>query len=120
MPANLSKSEISTELARPSQEEIDKITEDTRKALEKIVQAKITAAQPTQVAQKRAPIQYIRYTPSQQGEQFNSGAKQRLIHMTEMQKDPMEPPKFSVNKKIPRGPPSPPVPILHSPTRKVR
>ena len=26
---------------------------------------------------------------------------------------------FRVNKKIPRGPPSPPAPILHSPTRKV-
>jgi hypothetical protein len=24
-----------------------------------------------------------------------------------------------INKKIPRGPPSPPAPILHSPTRKV-
>lgn len=26
---------------------------------------------------------------------------------------------FRINKKIPRGPPSPPAPILHSPTRKV-
>ena len=39
--------------------------------------------------------------------------------MVEMQTDPMEPPMFNVNKKIPRGPPSPPVPVLHSPPRKV-
>lgn len=35
-----------------------------------------------------------RYTPSQQGVAFNSGAKQRIIRMVEAQKDPMEPPKF--------------------------
>uniref|UniRef100_A0AAR2KT75 SNW domain-containing protein 1 n=1 Tax=Pygocentrus nattereri TaxID=42514 RepID=A0AAR2KT75_PYGNA len=34
------------------------------------------------------------YTPSQQGVAFNSGAKQRVIRMVEMQKDPMEPPRF--------------------------
>ncbi|CAF0886361.1 unnamed protein product [Adineta steineri] len=39
--------------------------------------------------------------------------------MVEVQKDPMEPPRFKINKKLPRGPPSPPAPILHSPTRKV-
>ena len=40
--------------------------------------------------------------------------------MVETQKDPMEPPKFKTNKKIPRGPPSPPAPVMHSPNRKVR
>ena len=39
------------------------------------------------------PFAY-RYTPSQQGVAFNSGAKQRVIRMVEMQKDPMEPPRF--------------------------
>uniref|UniRef100_A0A8C9YAS5 SNW domain-containing protein 1 n=1 Tax=Sander lucioperca TaxID=283035 RepID=A0A8C9YAS5_SANLU len=59
------------------------------------------------------------YTPSQQGVAFNSGAKQRVIRMVEMQKDPMEPPRFKINKKIPRGPPSPPAPVMHSPSRKM-
>lgn len=27
--------------------------------------------------------------------------------------------RFKINQKIPRGPPSPPAPVLHSPTRKV-
>jgi SNW domain-containing protein 1 len=61
----------------------------------------------------------FRYTPSQQGEAYNSGAKQRVIRMVELQKDPMSPPRFKINKKIPRGPPSPPAPVMHSPTRKV-
>lgn len=94
-------------------------------------------------------VVYFRYTPSQQGVAFNSGAKQRVIRMVEMQKDPMEPPRFKwvpgmygscqkelgdgdikalilyfsnirINKKIPRGPPSPPAPVMHSPSRKVR
>lgn len=38
--------------------------------------------------------------------------------MVEAQVDPMEPPKHK-HKKVPRGPPSPPVPVLHSPPRKL-
>ena len=38
--------------------------------------------------------------------------------MVEAQVDPMEPPKHLI-KKVPRGPGSPPVPILHSPPRKL-
>lgn len=92
---------------------------ETRVALEKLVQSKIAAAQPVRAADKQAPAQYIRYTPAQQGADYNSGAKQRIIRMVEAQKDPMSPPRFKTNKKIPRGPPSPPAPVLHSPTRKV-
>ncbi len=36
----------------------------------------------------------------------------------EAQVDPMEPPKHK-HKKVPKGPPSPPVPVLHSPPRKL-
>ena len=56
-----------------------------------------------------AIILYYRYT---------DGAKQRVIRMVEAQVDPMEPPKHLI-KKVPRGPGSPPVPILHSPPRKL-
>lgn len=113
-------------------------------ALEKLTNKKISAAMPVRAAEKNAPAQYIRYiqqpfvpipvvmkltpylhpffdryTPAQQGVAYNSGAKQRIIRMVEAQKDPMEPPRFKTNQKIPRGPPSPPAPVLHSPTRKV-
>uniref|UniRef100_A0A7D9N0G3 SNW domain-containing protein 1 n=1 Tax=Xenopus tropicalis TaxID=8364 RepID=A0A7D9N0G3_XENTR len=107
------------ELQRPDEETIKELTEKTRQALEKSVSQKIAAAMPVRAADKLAPAQYIRYTPSQQGVAFNSGAKQRVIRMVEMQKDPMEPPRFKINKKIPRGPPSPPAPVMHSPSRKM-
>ncbi|XP_064458356.1 SNW domain-containing protein 1-like [Ornithodoros turicata] len=106
-------------LQKPDEEEVEKTTEETRFALEKLTHSKISAAMPVRAAEKLAPAQYIRYTPSQQGMAFNSGAKQRIIRMVEVQKDPMEPPRFKINKKIPRGPPSPPAPVMHSPTRKV-
>lgn len=104
---------------RPDDEAIQDSTEKTRQALEKLVSGKISAAMPVKAAEKQAPVQYIRYTPSQQGVGYSSGAKQRIIRMVEAQRDPMEPPKFKVNKKIPRGPPSPPAPVMHSPNRKV-
>lgn len=56
--------------------------------------SKIAAAQPTHVPTQQGGAQYIRYTPSQQGVSYNSGAKQRVIRMVEAQKDPMEPPRF--------------------------
>uniref|UniRef100_A0A8C2JZM9 SNW domain-containing protein 1 n=1 Tax=Cyprinus carpio TaxID=7962 RepID=A0A8C2JZM9_CYPCA len=107
------------ELQKPDEEAVNELTEKTRAALEKQVSQKIAAAMPVRAADKLAPAQYIRYTPSQQGLAFNSGAKQRVIRMVEMQKDPMEPPRFKINKKIPRGPPSPPAPVMHSPSRKM-
>jgi len=107
-------------LAKPSEEDISEATARTRAALEKIVNTKIQAAQPSAPAGvgKGAAPTYIKYTPAQQGASFNSGASNRIIRMVEMPKDPLEPPKFK-NKKVPRGPPSPPVPVMHSPPRKV-
>uniref|UniRef100_H2ZMI6 SKI-interacting protein SKIP SNW domain-containing protein n=1 Tax=Ciona savignyi TaxID=51511 RepID=H2ZMI6_CIOSA len=109
------------DLQRPDEEKIKEQTESTRLALEKLTNEKISAAMPVKRAEQRGwVINYIKlYTPSQQGTTFNSGAKQRVIRMVEMQKDPMEPPKFKTNKKLPRGPPSPPAPVMHSPNRKV-
>lgn len=81
-------------LEKPSEEEIQETAERTKLALEKITNSKIAAAMPVRCADKTGPAQFIRYTPSQQGVAFNSGAKQRVIRMVEAQKDPMEPPKF--------------------------
>merc|ERR1712088_1303479 len=113
--------EDEAEMIRPEQEDeaVMEATEKTRQALEKLTSSKISAAMPVRAADKQEPAQYIRYTPSQQGQAYNSGAKQRVIRMVEVQKDPMEPARFKINKKVPRGPPSPPAPVMHSPTRKV-
>ncbi|EDO40504.1 predicted protein [Nematostella vectensis] len=118
VPAHL-KEDGESDLMLPDEEEVKSVTDKTREALEKVVNSKIAAAQPAKAAERPQAAQYIRYTPSQQGAAFNSGAKQRVIRMVEMQKDPMEPPRFKTNKKIPRGPPSPPAPVMHSPNRKV-
>lgn len=66
----------------------------TEEALGLMVEEKLAAAAPVRRAEKSAPAQYIRYTPSNQGTAFNSGAKQRVVRLVEAQKDPMEPPKF--------------------------
>ncbi|XP_064245597.1 SNW domain-containing protein 1-like [Passer domesticus] len=107
------------ELQRPDENAVREITKKTRAALEKLVSQKVAAAMPVGAAEKAAPAQYIRYTPCQQGAAFNSGARQRVIRVVEMQKDPLEPARFKINKKIPRGPPSPPAPVMHSPSRKI-
>eukprot|EP00479_Gromia_sphaerica_P010351 TRINITY_DN472_c0_g1_i6.p1 TRINITY_DN472_c0_g1~~TRINITY_DN472_c0_g1_i6.p1 ORF type:complete len:190 (+),score=32.65 TRINITY_DN472_c0_g1_i6:449-1018(+) len=108
-------------LTRPSNKEIRETTEETRKALEKLGESKIAAAHPRGAALKQpdssGPL-YIRYTPGQQNDRHNSGAKSRIIRLHEMPVDPLEPPKFR-HKKVPNGPPSPPVPVMHSPPRKV-
>jgi SNW domain-containing protein 1 len=64
--------------------------------------AKIQAAQPSAPVTKNGAPTYIKYTPAQQGSNFNSGASNRIIRMVEMPKDPLEPPKFK-NKRVPRG-----------------
>jgi hypothetical protein len=68
-------------MAKPDEEEIEAETQQTREALEKLVAGKIAAAQPkTLPAQPGAPS-FIKYTPAQQGSQYNSGASQRIIRM---------------------------------------
>lgn len=110
---------LTHELLKPDEEEVRKSTEITKNALEKLIQSKISAALPVRHAEKQAEPQYIRYTPSQQGENHNSGAEQRIIRIVDVQQDPLEPPRFKINKKIPQAPPSPPPTVMHSPTRKL-
>jgi SNW domain-containing protein 1 len=86
--------EDNSSLLKPDEDTIKEVTEKTRRALDALVAAKVSAATPVQAAEKQAPAQYIRYTPSTQNESFNSGAQQRIIRMVEVQRDPMSPPRF--------------------------
>jgi SNW domain-containing protein 1 len=95
----------------------------------------VASALPVQHAVRPGPAEYIRYTPATQGDQYAAGAQQRIIRMVEEQRDPMEPPRFQlrpyftfshsqtylcrINTKLPRPPPSPPAPVMHSPPRKL-
>ncbi|KAI9470983.1 MAG: SKIP/SNW domain-containing protein [Benjaminiella poitrasii] len=110
-------------MERPGEEEVQSVAEKTRLALEKIVNSKIKSSQPKNSALSAASSTnkdptYIRYTPAQNGQNKDSGAKQRIIRMVDAPRDPMEPPSH-LHKKVPRGPPSPPAPVMHSPPRKL-
>lgn len=107
-------------LLKPSDDKIAEITEKTRQALEKKISGKIRSARPRTMdtsEKKNEPV-YIRYTPGASSAAFNSGAQQRIIRLHEMPVDPMEPPKFKT-RKLPADGSEAPVPVLHSPPRKV-
>ncbi|KAL9003024.1 MAG: hypothetical protein Q9188_004075 [Gyalolechia gomerana] len=105
-------------LDRPSEEEIAAQTEKTKKALETLVSGAVAAQKPKNVKGiSRPDPTYVRYTPANQmGD--TSTKNDRIMKIVQRQQDPMEPPKFR-HKKIPRGPPSPPPPVMHSPPRKL-
>ncbi|KAL1876595.1 hypothetical protein VTK73DRAFT_9259 [Phialemonium thermophilum] len=105
-------------LERPSQEEVAATAERTKNALAKLVSGAVAAQKPKNVnVGGRREATFVRYTPSNQ---MGDGTKkqERIMKIVERQRDPMEPPKFK-HKKIPRGPPSPPPPVMHSPPRKL-
>ncbi|WVQ65052.1 pre-mRNA-processing protein 45 [Kwoniella botswanensis] len=106
-------SEAEREMERPDASSINDTAERTRLALERITHGKIKAAQPKHVPKTNNDATYIRYTPANQG---SGEGKQRIIKMTEVQEDPLEPARFK-HKKIPRGPAEPPPPVLQSPPR---
>ncbi|KAF8072888.1 hypothetical protein HT031_000548 [Scenedesmus sp. PABB004] len=103
-------------LARPDEEEVERTAKETLEALNKRVGAKLAAQNPSTLPEQPGAASYIKYTPSQQGAAYASGAKQRIIKMQDMPVDPLEPPKFR-HTKVPRGGGSPPVPVMHSPPR---
>lgn len=105
-------------LDRPSEEEVAAQTEKTKLALAKLVTGAVAAQAPKNVkrAERNDPT-YVRYTPANQMGS-DSRKNDRIMKIVERQQDPMEPPKFK-HKKIPRGPPSPPPPVMHSPPRKL-
>jgi SNW domain-containing protein 1 len=105
-------------LERPGQEDVTASTEKTKAALEKLVTGAVAAQKPKNVrGATRAEPTYVRYTPANQmGD--TSRKNDRIMKIVERQQDPMEPPRFK-HKKIPRGPPSPPPPVMHSPPRKL-
>ncbi|KAM9876335.1 pre-mRNA-processing protein 45 [Verticillium dahliae] len=105
------------DLARPSRDEVAATTEKTKNALAALVSGAVAAQKPKNInVGNRADPTFVRYTPANQmGD--NSKKQDRIMKIVERQRDPLEPPKFK-HKKIPRGPPSPPPPVMHSPPRK--
>ena len=68
-------------MERPDEEEEEITARETKMALDRLVAGKISAAQPKTLPSQPGNATYIKYTPSQQGAQYNSGAKERIIKM---------------------------------------
>ncbi|KAL6709253.1 mRNA splicing protein [Coniothyrium glycines] len=105
------------DLARPSEDVVQATKQKTEQALMALVAGQTAAQKPKNVqGRKDDEPTFVRYTPTaQMGE---AQGKTRIFKIQQRQIDPMEPPKFK-HKRIPRGPPSPPPPVLHSPPRKL-
>lgn len=118
IPKILKDGEEGEEEDEELEKQIEETMLETKDAIEKIVNVRLSAAQPKNVAKQSTDTKYIKYKPSQQNAAHNSGASERIISMVEMPVDPLEPPKFK-HKRVPRASGSPPVPVMHSPPRPV-
>eukprot|EP00887_Chlorella_sp_A99_P006436 scaffold3.g6436.t1 len=103
-------------LAKPDEEEVEAAARETAAALARRVERKGAVLNPKTLPSQPGAPTYIKYTHSNTGPQHASGAGARIIKMQDMPVDPLEPPKFR-HTKVPRGPGSPPVPVMHSPPR---
>ena len=83
---------------RPSEVDTQAVLAKTKEVILGRVEKKASVGQSKASGAVAAP-EYIKYTPSKQGEAYNSGASHRLIKMHEVQHDPLEPPKFR-HKKV--------------------
>ncbi|CAE8640966.1 unnamed protein product, partial [Polarella glacialis] len=104
------------ELDRPTLELDVLNTERTQKALEMALNGKMQAGAPKKANKKEA--EFVRYTPNPDAPGYTPNCRERVIKLVERQVDPFMPPKFK-HKKVPKGPPSPPPPVHHSPAKKL-
>jgi SNW domain-containing protein 1 len=109
--------------SKPGLDVLNKTTQETKSALEKVAMGKIKSKSVGgggSISNISDNAKYIRYTPSLQGVNNinNDSSAQRIIRLTELPKDPLEPVKFK-HKRIPRNSGEEPVPVMHSPPRKL-
>ena len=105
------------DLQRPCETELEDKVEAARKALMAKIAAKTAGNRPGQGPAAGGDSQYFQYNASETAGGLHR-VQNRMVKMVSAQKDPLEPAKFKA-KRAPAGPPSPPAPILHSPSRKV-
>lgn len=106
------------DLSRPSEEQIAATAEKTKAALDILVNGAVKAQKPKNVDVARREATYVRYTPSGSQMGKNDRKNDRIMKIMPRAVDPVAPPLWK-HKKIPRGPPSPPAPVMHSPPRKL-
>lgn len=108
-------------LPKPSYDELVKTTERTSKALNSSSGTKVKSIsmRPSEVKSTvELKPTYIRYTPNNQYTSAPNHLDQRIVRISELPKDPMEPVKFK-HRRMQREISEPAVPIMHSPPRKV-
>jgi SNW domain-containing protein 1 len=81
-------------MAKPDEEEVERVKAETLAALQRAVEKKVAAVNPKTLPSQPGAAQYIKYTPSTSNAAHASGAQQRIIKMQDMPVDPLEPPKF--------------------------
>ena len=108
--------QLNAQMPKPDEDEIEETAKATAAALALRLDRKQAAVNPATVPAAPGAAQYIKYTPANSSAAHASGASTRIIKMQDMPVDPLEPPKFR-HVKVPRGPGSPPVPVMHSPPR---
>lgn len=105
-----------TNLSKPSEEKKQEILTRTAEALGVRVASRTEAAYVTSTAFKsKESDKYIKFNPK---DSFNATDPNMMVKITTQESDPLQPPRFK-HKRIPRGVPSPPPAILHSPPRKL-
>jgi len=111
------------DLSKPNEEELQKTMEKTVLGIKDKCELKIKSIKTVDGLNKKTEEEslYIRYTPreTQLKETKLKGTTERIIKIIESAVDPLEPSQFK-SKKMPKGPGSPPVPVLHSPTKKLK
>lgn len=105
--------QLNADMPKPAEEEIENTAKATAAALSLRLDRKQAAVNPATVPSAPGAAEYIKYTPANANSAQTSN---RIIKMQDMPVDPLEPPKFR-HVKVPRGPGSPPVPVMHSPPR---
>ena len=108
------------QLARPDELAVAELTAKTQAAINKKLGSHSLATAPLASAHAAArsaagETSYVQYTPAA-GD--GSRGTTRIVKLVTQAVDPLEPPKFR-HKKVTKGEAEAPVPVLHSPPRKV-
>lgn len=112
---NSDNTQTGTAYPKPSKEQTMITAQNTKTALEKLCQSKIKSyktVKNTTYSSQEPKI--VSYTPMS----TSNSTSNRLISITSRPVDPLENIKFT-HRKIPHSNPNDPVPVMHSPQRKI-
>ena len=107
------------DLAQPSAEKIEEIFQKTQPVIQERVGGKTSSAYcPYSTNRIEEQDQFIKFTSKTEGVASSMNTDSKVIRITQQFTDPINSSRFD-HKRVPRGAPSPPRAILHSPPRKL-